>query len=277
MAPTAKTAPSPNSSRPPPQPTKASPPTKKTSPRAYIPHFKSSNNSNTKDSNTANEEIVLAIALAAVVFILVVIICLACARKKKKKQKEKEAYYYPKSPQGGEYYKNQWPGSPHEHVVQFTRPGMMGVPVGVGPKWGATSQRSKSGSLSPSTIVPPTRTLAFTMSQFSYNELSSATGGFSKLNLLGQGGFGYVYKGLLTNGQEVAVKSLKSGSKQGEREFQAEVEIISRVHHRHLVSLVGYCIADAQRMLVYEYVPNKTLNFHLHGEFYFDYSDPNGI
>ncbi|GJT54186.1 proline-rich receptor-like protein kinase PERK4 [Tanacetum coccineum] len=265
MAPPPKTVPSPKSSRPPPQPAKASPPTKKTSPHAYKPHFKSSNNSNTKDSNTAKEEIILAIALAAVVFILIVIICLACARKKKKKQKEKGAYYYPKSPQGGEYYKNQWPGSPHEHVVQFTRPGMMGVPVGVGPKWGAKSQRSTGGSLSPSTLVLPTRTLAFTMSQFSYNELSSATGGFSKLNLLGQGGFGYVYKGLLTNGQEVAVKSLKSGSKQGEREFQAEVEIISRVHHRHLVSLVGYCVADAQRVLVYEYVPNKTLNFHLHG------------
>lgn len=83
---------------------------------------------------------------------------------------------------------------------------------------------------------------------------------------MGQGGFGYVHKGVLPNGKEVAVKSLKSGSGQGEREFQAEVEIISRVHHRHLVSLVGYCIADGQRMLVYEFVPNKTLEFHLHGK-----------
>ncbi|KAK6125492.1 hypothetical protein DH2020_040762 [Rehmannia glutinosa] len=71
---------------------------------------------------------------------------------------------------------------------------------------------------------------------------------------------------VLPNGREVAVKSLKSGSGQGEREFQAEVEIISRVHHRYLVSLVGYCIAGEQRMLVYEYVPNKTLEFHLHGK-----------
>jgi serine/threonine protein kinase len=86
--------------------------------------------------------------------------------------------------------------------------------------------------------------------------------------LLGQGGFGYVHKGVLPNGKEVAVKSLKTGSGQGEREFQAEVEIISRVHHRHLVSLVGYCIAGVQRMLVYEFVPNKTLEYHLHGNFY---------
>lgn len=84
-------------------------------------------------------------------------------------------------------------------------------------------------------------------------------------NLLGQGGFGYVHKGVLPSGKEVAVKSLKSGSGQGEREFQAEVDIISRVHHRYLVSLVGYCIADGQRMLVYEFVPNNTLEYHLHG------------
>lgn len=102
-------------------------------------------------------------------------------------------------------------------------------------------------------------------SEFTSEELAAATGGFSQANLLGQGGFGFVHKGVLPDGREVAVKSLKSGSGQGEREFQAEVEIISRVHHRHLVSLVGYCIAGQQRMLVYEFVPNKTLEFHLHG------------
>ena len=100
--------------------------------------------------------------------------------------------------------------------------------------------------------------------EFTYEALAAATCGFSHANLLGQGGFGLVHKGVLPNGQEVAVKSLKSGSGQGEREFQAEVEIISRVHHRHLVSLVGYCIASGQRMLVYEFVPNGTLEYHLH-------------
>lgn len=100
---------------------------------------------------------------------------------------------------------------------------------------------------------------------FTYEELVIATDGFSDANLLGQGGFGYVHRGMLQNGIEVAVKQLKAGSGQGEREFQAEVEIISRVHHRHLVSLVGYCIADGKRLLVYEFVPNNTLEFHLHG------------
>lgn len=122
-----------------------------------------------------------------------------------------------------------------------------------------------------STPLPPPHpalALGFSKSTFSYDELEVATGGFSQANLLGQGGFGYVHKGVFPDGKEVAVKSLKSGSGQGEREFQAEVEIISRVHHRHLVSLVGYCIAGGIRMLVYEFLPNKTLEYHLHGMFY---------
>ena len=113
---------------------------------------------------------------------------------------------------------------------------------------------------------PPTLALGFNKSTFTYQELAAVTGGFADSHLLGQGGFGYVHKGVLSSGKEVAVKSLKSGSGQGEREFQAEVDIISRVHHRYLVSLVGYCIADAQRMLVYEFVPNNTLEYHLHGK-----------
>lgn len=100
---------------------------------------------------------------------------------------------------------------------------------------------------------------------FTYEELYQITDGFSVQKLLGEGGFGSVYKGYLPDGKEVAVKQLKDGGGQGEREFQAEVEIISRVHHRHLVSLVGYCISSNQRLLVYDFVPNNTLHFHLHG------------
>ncbi|KAF8378493.1 hypothetical protein HHK36_029835 [Tetracentron sinense] len=103
-------------------------------------------------------------------------------------------------------------------------------------------------------------------SWFTYEELVQVTNGFSTQNLLGEGGFGCVYKGCLVDGREVAVKQLKIGGAQGEREFRAEVEIISRVHHRHLVSLVGYCISDHQRLLIYDYVPNDTLDYHLHGE-----------
>lgn len=100
---------------------------------------------------------------------------------------------------------------------------------------------------------------------FSYEQILEMTKGFCSENIIGEGGFGRVYKGWLPGGKEVAVKELKAGSGQGEREFRAEVEIISRVHHRHLVSLVGYCIADHRRVLIYEFLPNKTLEHHLHG------------
>ena len=74
-----------------------------------------------------------------------------------------------------------------------------------------------------------------------------------------------MFKGKLPNGKSVAVKQMRIESGRAEREFQGEIEIISRVHHRHLVSLVGCCISDDIRLLVYDYVPNKTLHHHLHG------------
>lgn len=134
---------------------------------------------------------------------------------------------------------------------------------------GGTGSNYSGGELLP----PPSPGLAFSTakSTFTYEELARATDGFSDANLLGQGGFGYVHRGILPNGKEVAVKQLKAGSGQGEREFQAEVEIISRVHHKHLVSLVGYCSTGFQRLLVYEFVPNNTLEFHLHGIFFLSF------
>lgn len=132
----------------------------------------------------------------------------------------------------------------------------------------SSSGGSGSNYSGPETPLPPPSpgmSLGFSKSTFTYEEMAMATDGFSDANLLGQGGFGYVHRGVLPNGKEVAVKQLKAGSGQGEREFQAEVEIISRVHHKHLVSLVGYCTTGTQRMLVYEFVPNNTLEFHLHG------------
>ena len=112
----------------------------------------------------------------------------------------------------------------------------------------------------------PSPSLGCRLKAFLYEDLTKATKNFSKSRFLGKGGYGSVYKGTLSDGQLVAVKQLNSGSVQGEKEFLAEVNIISSIHHKNLVSLVGYCIYDAHRMLVYEFVPNKTLDFHLHGK-----------
>jgi hypothetical protein len=124
-------------------------------------------------------------------------------------------------------------------------------------------QSSRGPSESP--LPPLNPSPAITGGTFGYDDLAAATDGFSDANLLGQGGFGHVYRGTL-GGHEVAIKKLRAGSGQGDREFRAEVEIISRVHHKNLVSLAGYCLYGEQRLLVYEYVPNKTLEFHLHGK-----------
>ncbi|XP_029127729.1 proline-rich receptor-like protein kinase PERK12 [Cajanus cajan] len=100
---------------------------------------------------------------------------------------------------------------------------------------------------------------------FTYEKIAEITNGFSRENIIGEGGFGYVYKASMPDGKVGAVKMLKAGSGQGEREFRAEVDIISRIHHRHLVSLIGFCLAEQQRVLIYEFVPNGNLSQHLHG------------
>ncbi|KAG8056079.1 hypothetical protein GUJ93_ZPchr0001g31199 [Zizania palustris] len=101
-------------------------------------------------------------------------------------------------------------------------------------------------------------------SWFTYDELVGVTGAFAEDKVIGEGGFGKVYMATLDDGRRVAVKQLKVGSGQGEKEFRAEVDIISRIHHRHLVTLVGYCVTEHHRLLVYEFVSNKTLEHHLH-------------
>jgi serine/threonine protein kinase len=97
--------------------------------------------------------------------------------------------------------------------------------------------------------------------RFSYKELSIATKAFSSTEMLGRGGFGCVYKGVLRDtGALVAVKKISEDSQQGGREFCAEVCIISRVRHRNLVQLQGWCCDRGHLMLVYDYMPNQSLD-----------------
>ncbi|KAL6329824.1 hypothetical protein AAG906_037536 [Vitis piasezkii] len=101
---------------------------------------------------------------------------------------------------------------------------------------------------------------------FSYAELKNATGDFSPSNKLGEGGFGPVYKGTLSDGRVVAVKQLSVASHQGKKQFVAEIATISAVQHRNLVKLYGCCIEGVNRSLVYEYLENKSLDQALFGE-----------
>ncbi|KFK40685.1 hypothetical protein AALP_AA2G028000 [Arabis alpina] len=100
---------------------------------------------------------------------------------------------------------------------------------------------------------------------FSFNSVASATGDFAEENKLGQGGFGTVYKGNFS-GREIAVKRLSGKSKQGLEEFKNEILLIAKLQHRNLVRLLGCCIEDNEKMLLYEYMPNKSLDRFLFDE-----------
>ncbi|XP_050275420.1 L-type lectin-domain containing receptor kinase IX.1-like [Quercus robur] len=102
--------------------------------------------------------------------------------------------------------------------------------------------------------------------RFTYRELLNATNNFVERGKLGEGGFGGVYKGLLSESNvEVAVKRVSKGSKQGKKEYKSEVKIISRLRHRNLVQLIGWCHEKRELLLVYEYMPNGSLDSHLFG------------
>ncbi|XP_060192882.1 cold-responsive protein kinase 1-like isoform X1 [Lycium barbarum] len=100
---------------------------------------------------------------------------------------------------------------------------------------------------------------------FSFSELQLATNNFQQTNKIGRGGFGTVYKGTLKNGKEIAVKTLAAESRQGLREFLNEIETISNVRHPNLVEIVGCCADGNNRILVYEYLENRSLDRALFG------------
>ncbi|KAL1190772.1 putative cysteine-rich receptor-like protein kinase 23 [Cardamine amara subsp. amara] len=99
--------------------------------------------------------------------------------------------------------------------------------------------------------------------QFDFKAIESATDKFSESNKLGQGGFGQVYKGTFPNGVQVGVKRLSKTSGQGEREFENEVIVVAKLQHRNLVRLLGFCLEGDEKILVYEFVPNKSLDYFL--------------
>ncbi|KAK3161143.1 hypothetical protein QOZ80_1BG0072640 [Eleusine coracana subsp. coracana] len=142
----------------------------------------------------------------------------------------------------------------------------------VQPASGSTTT-SNSGSFSPSSIVGEELKLAFQLRRFTFNELKCATRNFRPESLLGEGGFGCVFKGWIEEngtapvkpgtGLTVAVKTLNHDGLQGHKEWVAEVDFLGNLQHPHLVTLVGYCIEDDQRLLVYEFMPRGSLENHL--------------
>ncbi|CAM0947145.1 unnamed protein product [Alopecurus aequalis] len=102
--------------------------------------------------------------------------------------------------------------------------------------------------------------------RFHYNDLAIATNNFSDSNKLGEGGFGSVYRGFLKElNLQVAIKMVSKGSKQGRKEYASEVRVISRLRHKNLVQLIGWCHGGGDLLLVYELMPNGSLDMHLYG------------
>ncbi|KAF8034360.1 hypothetical protein BT93_C0608 [Corymbia citriodora subsp. variegata] len=263
------TSPSEASPPPPPPPREARSPPPPRTPAVSSPPPPSPSSSSSSGSSTTG--LVVGIAIGGVVVLAVLVVLVLFCRKKRRR--DPRAVHFPPGPKddplGG--MPRQWQQNappPTTPLVFDSHLPHSPIGVTVPPPFTSSSggSGSNSGHENPYPSPSPGVRLNFPKSIFTYEELKMATNGFSDANLLGQGGFGYVHKGVLPNGKEVAVKQLKVGGGQGEREFQAEVEIISRVHHRHLVSLVGYCITGSERLLIYEFIPNNTLQFHLHGK-----------
>lgn len=125
----------------------------------------------------------------------------------------------------------------------------------VGSKRGSESMSFSSGAM----------TYTGSAKIYTLNEIERATNNFDTSRVLGEGGFGLVYSGTLDDGRKVAVKILKRDNHHGGQEFLAEVEMLGRLHHRNLVKLFGICTEGQTRCLVYELVPNGSVESHLHG------------
>ncbi|CAK9133436.1 unnamed protein product [Ilex paraguariensis] len=131
---------------------------------------------------------------------------------------------------------------------------------------GIGSTLSSSPAISSSvSLVSAMPASILSVKTFALAELEKATEKFSSRKVLGEGGFGRVYHGVLEDRSEVAVKLLTRDNQNGDREFIAEIEMLSRLHHRNLVKLIGICIEEHTRCLVYELVPNGSVESHLHG------------
>ncbi|XP_052300268.1 G-type lectin S-receptor-like serine/threonine-protein kinase At1g67520 isoform X1 [Citrus sinensis] len=108
-----------------------------------------------------------------------------------------------------------------------------------------------------------TKDMKHELKGFNFQTIAAATNNFSTTNKLGEGGFGPVYKGKLPDGREVAMKRLSRNSGQGMMEFKNEAKLIAKLQHNNLVRLLGCSLLGEEKILVYEYMPNKSLDFFI--------------
>ncbi|XP_076906860.1 G-type lectin S-receptor-like serine/threonine-protein kinase At4g27290 [Bidens hawaiensis] len=131
-------------------------------------------------------------------------------------------------------------------------------------KWNHTKLTGEGEILNPSKSQEEDKDIDQPL--FSFSTIANATNNFSQENKLGEGGFGPVYKGMLEEGQVIAVKRLSKNSSQGHDEFKNEVICISKLQHRNLVKILGCCIEGDEKLLIYEYMPNKSLDSFIFDE-----------
>lgn len=115
-------------------------------------------------------------------------------------------------------------------------------------------------------FLPTVAKVCVSARTFALHELKRATDNFDTKRILGQGGFGQVFCGKLEDGSNIAVKLINRDDQRRAKEFKAEVEMLSRLHHRNLVKLIGVCLEDHHQCLVYELVSNGSVEYHLHGK-----------
>ncbi|KAG8096899.1 hypothetical protein GUJ93_ZPchr0013g36096 [Zizania palustris] len=231
-------------------------------------------------AGTSSSLLGLSISASAGVACLVVLLVIVaaatagfCARRRRKRQRRGGAKPLPTSrvehaPSSGSI---QTTSTPKEKEKEKEKDAEAGESGGASSSDVASSSAAASSLASPVRKKPERINVSAGMEMgwgrwYELEDLEAATGGFRDKSVVGEGGYGTVYRGVLAGGEVVAVKDLFDHKGQAEKEFKVEVEAIGRVRHKHLVGLVGYCAEGPKRMLVYEFVENGNLEQWLHGD-----------